>query len=70
MDHSTFDRARVHANGDRAVGHIRRPVPPRVDSPMTAAGGLWTSAADLAQFLRFQLGEGTVDGRSVLDPGA
>jgi CubicO group peptidase (beta-lactamase class C family) len=42
-------------------------VAPRVDIPMTAAGGLWASAADLARFLEFQLGDGTVDGRTVLD---
>ena len=34
---------------------------------MTAAGGLWSSAADLGKFLRFQLGAGAVDGRTVLD---
>ena len=34
---------------------------------MTASGGLWSSAADLARFLEFQLGNGTVDGRTVLD---
>lgn len=34
---------------------------------MTAAGGLWASAADLARFLEFQLGDGTLDGRTVLD---
>jgi CubicO group peptidase (beta-lactamase class C family) len=62
MEHSTFDRARVHASGNRAVGHSGL-VSPRVDSPMTAAGGLWTSAADLARFLEFQLGDGTIDGR-------
>ncbi|GAB3448243.1 hypothetical protein GCM10027517_33120 [Phycicoccus ginsengisoli] len=67
MDHSSFDRATVHAITDRAVGHKPDAVPPRVDSPMTGAGGLWTSAADLARFLRFQLGNGTVDGRTVLD---
>jgi CubicO group peptidase (beta-lactamase class C family) len=67
MDHSTFDRAQVHATADRAVGHSDSPVPQRVDSPVTAAGGLWTSAADLATFLRFQLGSGTVDARTVLD---
>jgi CubicO group peptidase (beta-lactamase class C family) len=56
--HSTFDRARVHATADRAVGHSGM-VRPRVDSPMPAAGGLWASAADLARFLKFQLGDGT-----------
>ncbi len=67
MDHSTFDRAQVHATTDRAVGHFAGLVPPPVDVPMTAAGGLWASAADLAKFLQFQLGNGTVDGRTVLD---
>ena len=67
MDHSTFDRARVHATANRAVGHSG-PVAPPVDSPMTAAGGLWTSAADLGRFLRFQLGDGTFGGSDVLDP--
>ncbi len=67
MDHSTFDRAQVHATPDRAVGHTDWLVPPPVDVPMTAAGGLWTSAADLARFLEFQLGEGTLDGRTMLD---
>jgi CubicO group peptidase (beta-lactamase class C family) len=66
MDHSTFDRAQVHATTDRAVGHSASLVPPPVDVPMTAAGGLWASAADLAKFLQFQLGDGTVDGRTVL----
>ncbi len=67
MDHSTLDRTRVHATADRAVGHSGDMVPPPVDVPMTAAGGLWASAADLARFLRFQLGDGTVDGHAVLD---
>jgi CubicO group peptidase (beta-lactamase class C family) len=67
MDHSTFDRAQVHASADRAVGHTGDLVRPRVDCPMMAAGGLWTSVTDLAKYLEFQLGEGTVDGRTVLD---
>ena len=67
MDHSTFDRAQVHATADRARGHDAGLLPPPVDSPMTAAGGLWASAADLARFLRFQLGDGSVDGHTVLD---
>lgn len=67
MERSTFDRDQVHASADRAIGRSDDMVPPPVDVPMTAAGGLWASAADLALFLRFQLGDGTVDGRTVLD---
>jgi CubicO group peptidase (beta-lactamase class C family) len=67
MAHSTFDRARIRSIEDRALGHTRPwPVMP-VDVPMTASGGLYASAADLARFLTFQLGAGTIDGRVVLD---
>ena len=68
MDRSTFDRAEIRASVDRAVGHVPllRGVP--VDVPMTAAGGLYSSAADLARFLRFQLNDGSLSGRTVLDP--
>jgi CubicO group peptidase (beta-lactamase class C family) len=67
MRHSTFDRARVHATADRASGHDGDLVPPSVITPMMASGGLWSSAADLARFLEFQLGSGTLHGRTVLD---
>jgi len=67
MDDSTFARARVHASDRRAVGHRADPVSLRVDVPMTAAGGLWTSARDLAKFLALQLGDGTVAGHTLVD---
>jgi CubicO group peptidase (beta-lactamase class C family) len=35
--------------------------------PDDGGGGLWASATDLALFLEFQLGDGTIDGRVVLD---
>lgn len=67
MQHSTFDRAQVRATADRAVGHSDSFAAEPVDIGMTGAGGLWTSAADLARFLEFQLGNGTVGRRTVLD---
>ena len=68
MDHSTFDRAAIRATADRAVGHVHPYPTPPLDVPMTAAGGLYTSAADLARFLRFELNGGSIDGRVVLGP--
>ncbi len=68
MDHSTFDRTVIRSTDDRAVGHVDPYPAPPVDVPMTAAGGLYTSAADLARFLRFQLSDGSIDGRVVLGP--
>ncbi len=70
MNGSTFDRAEIRSADDRAVGH-RDPWPELpLDVPMTAAGGMYSSAADLARFLRFQLNDGSLDGRVVLDPQA
>ena len=67
MDHSTFDRTVIRSTDDRAFGHAWPFPEPPLDVPMTAAGGLYTSAADLARFLRFQLNDGSLDGRTVLD---
>jgi CubicO group peptidase (beta-lactamase class C family) len=68
MDHSTFDRERIRATADRAIGHAMGMGAPLVDVPMTAAGGLYASASDLVRFLRFELGDGTIGGQTVLDP--
>ena len=67
MERSTFDRAAIRAAGNRAVGHVDPYPEPPLYEPMTAAGGLYASAADLARFLRFQLDGGSIDGRVVLD---
>ena len=67
MDHSTFERERIRATADRAIGHAGALADLPVDVPMTAAGGLYTSAADLANFLRFQLGDGTIGGVTLVD---
>jgi hypothetical protein len=69
MDRSTFDRDSIIAATNRALGHTT-PVPSRdlpAFDPMTAAGGLYSSATDLARYLRFQLNDGSLDGRIVLD---
>jgi CubicO group peptidase (beta-lactamase class C family) len=68
MARSTFERAQVHATADRAVGHEGGWASPPLDVPMAAAGGLWSSAADLSRFLRFELGDGQIGGRTVLEP--
>ena len=67
MGRSTFDRAAIRASGNRAAGHVEFYPSPPLYEPMTAAGGLYTSARDLAQFLRFQLNDGSLDGHVVLD---
>jgi CubicO group peptidase (beta-lactamase class C family) len=66
MERSTFDRTAIRSADNRATGHLHPYPEPPLDVPMTAAGGLYTSAADLALFLRFQLNGGSLDGRVVL----
>ena len=68
MDDSTFDRAAIRSTDDRAVGHVSPYAAPPLDVAMTAAGGLYTSASDLGRFLRFQLNDGSIDDRVVLEP--
>lgn len=66
MDRSTFDRAAIRADDNRATPHVDYYRDPPIYEPMTAAGGLYSSADDLARFLRFELDDGVVDGRTVL----
>lgn len=68
MERSTFERTAIRTADNRAVGHVDRYPEPPLDVPMTAAGGLYTSARDLTRFLRFQLNDGSLDGRVVLAP--
>jgi CubicO group peptidase (beta-lactamase class C family) len=68
MAHSTFDRTAIRATANRAIGHMGGVPAWQLDMPMTAAGGLYASASDLARFLSFQVDDGSIDGVSVLDP--
>ncbi|MEX0169838.1 serine hydrolase [Streptomyces sp. LMG1-1-1.1] len=63
-------------NPDRAVGHVKDPDgtwkaryvrDPDAQSP---AGGVSSSARDMAKWLRLQLGNGTLDGRRIVDAEA
>ena len=67
MGHSSFDRTVIRSTDDRAIGHVDPYPAPPLDVAMTGAGGLYSSATDLARFLRFQLNDGSIDGRTVLD---
>jgi CubicO group peptidase (beta-lactamase class C family) len=67
MDRSSFDRGAIRSAENRALGHASPFAAPPLYEPMTAAGGMYASADDLARFLRFQLNDGSLDGRVVLD---
>lgn len=58
------NRARLHVYKDGAWS----PDFERNADPQSPAGGVSSSARDLAQWLRLQLGEGTIDGRRLIKP--
>jgi CubicO group peptidase (beta-lactamase class C family) len=68
MANSSFDMAVIRANASRAIGHSAPAPRLPLEVPMVPAGGLYTSANDLARFIRFQLNRGVVDGQPMLDP--
>lgn len=66
MADTTCDPDVYAAEPNRAIGHQPgfASVPARV--PMLAAGGVYSSAADMARYCAFHLGRGTADGREIL----
>lgn len=66
MLHSTIDQDLIARTGNRATGHNSGypQVPLRI--PMIGAGGVYTSARDLAQLIRFFLNSGRVDNQQIL----
>jgi CubicO group peptidase (beta-lactamase class C family) len=60
MTHSTFDMARIQQVQDRAIGHDRHVTTIPVPVPMIPAGGLYTSANDMAKYVQFQINGGVV----------
>ena len=68
MTGSSMDYDVVRKCSNRAVGHTASVSKMPLEIPMVAAGGVYTTAADLARFVQFHLNRGVVNGRVVLDP--
>ena len=68
MNDSTLDYLKVRATATRAFGHGGDPLSlrPPVDLLMIPAGGVWTTAADMARYLQFHINEGALDGKRLL----
>jgi len=67
MLNSTLDPNEVRSNTNRAIGHMIGIAEHPTAHGLIGAGGVWTSASDLAQLMRLFLNEGTVDGKRFLD---
>lgn len=75
MSRTTSRFAEFHAMPNRAVGHVLRDGRwqakyVRQPDAQTPAGGVASSARDMARWLRLQLAEGEFDGRRVVDAAA
>ena len=66
MTGSTFDQGEIARMPDRAIGHSRSLDTIPVAVPMIPAGGLYSTAADLARFVQFQLNRGSVAGQPLV----
>ena len=69
MSGSTLDFDRVHATSTRAIGH--NPLYLGLLSPLSEwaiipSGGVWTTANDMACYLRFHINSGSLDGAQLL----
>lgn len=72
MDRSTTRTAVVEGRSNVAIGHTRHqgeilPMPRRNYDALGPAGSVWSSAEDMARWIRLQLGDGTFEGRQLLE---
>jgi CubicO group peptidase (beta-lactamase class C family) len=66
MAQSTLDINDVRARQDRAIGHAPLPLRPPVTSLLIPSGGVWSTAEDMASYLRFHINGGSLDGTRLL----
>jgi CubicO group peptidase (beta-lactamase class C family) len=66
MTKSTFDQGEAMENAGRARGHIQGKEVPPLEVPMLGAGGLYSTARDMAKFVSFHLAGGVAKGRRLI----
>ncbi len=66
MAASTLDVGQVRATPGRAIGHSAVPFRPPAEFLILPSGGVWSTANDMARYLRFHINEGTLDGARLL----
>ncbi len=67
MHNSTLDRDVVCRNSNRAIGYTMGIAKHPSTHCLLGAGGVWTTAADLARFLRLHINKGTLEGKCFLN---
>ncbi len=66
MKDTTYDYQEAVGRPSFAKGHLGREPLPTTPIPMVGAGGLYSSASDMARFVLFHLQGGRVDGRQIV----
>jgi len=66
MKWSTFDILRIKKNMNRAIGHMADVDSLPVYIPMIPAGGLYTNAHEMANYLRFHINKGLFEGQRLI----
>jgi CubicO group peptidase (beta-lactamase class C family) len=67
MPRSTIDKDIIRNTENRAIGHENHIKRVPLDMPMVGAGGIYTSAKELANFVQFHINRGNVKGKSILE---
>ncbi len=70
MTVSTFDQVEGLGYAHRARGHVQGQEVPPLEVPMLAAGGMYSTALDMAKFISFHLASGTAQGRRLISADA
>jgi CubicO group peptidase (beta-lactamase class C family) len=66
MSNSSVDIEFIRQHPNRAIGHTPHVEKETLEMPMIGAGGVYTSARDLAKFAQFRLNAGEVGGNRIL----
>jgi len=66
MPNSTVDMNEILGKSDRAIGHTVGIAKNPSAHCLLGAGGVWTSAADLARFVRLHINKGTLEGERLI----
>jgi CubicO group peptidase (beta-lactamase class C family) len=67
MSHTTADRQEILDNSERAIGHMWGMAKVPAVHPALGAGGIYSTARDMARFVQLQINEGTLDGRAIME---
>lgn len=70
---ATYGASKAYQNRSSAHGRIDEkpePIPEQTADPIAAAGSVWSTANDIAKWVEFMLGDGTVNGKVLVKPAS